>query len=141
MVRLELILGSSGHLISNSVKESLTESFSKSEYYNIDFEINCSRLYNKLSANSYSLIKSTFSKLDEEIIDSKIDAKYSGSTANFILILEKRLLCVNCGDSRAILTQKIEDKNSPIVLKQNIFFLFFKLKVLVSKFVQLLQRG
>jgi serine/threonine protein phosphatase PrpC len=120
MVGLILILGSSGHLISNTVKESLAESFSKREYYDIDYEINCSRLYNKLSANSYSLIKSTFSKLDEEITNSKIDVKYSGSTANFILILEKRLLCVNCGDSRAIIIQKIEDKNTAIAMKQNI---------------------
>ena len=53
MVGLILILGSSGHLISNTVKESLADSFSKCEYYDIDYEINCSRLYNKLSANSY----------------------------------------------------------------------------------------
>lgn len=82
-------------------------------------EINCSRLHNKLVSNMYSLIKSTFSKIDEEITNSKIDVKYSGSTANFVLILENTLLCVNCGDSRAILVQKIGDKSSTTTVKQN----------------------
>jgi len=57
----------------------------------------------KLSEDNFSVIKTSFALAESTISLSKFDANFSGSTSICIFILENRIICANCGDSRALL--------------------------------------
>ena len=97
-------------MISEKAKEIFSDYFSKSENYMTNSDLSLKNIYSRLSENEYMFIKSSFSKVESEIEEMKIDVGHSGSTANLIILIDKKLICVNCGDSRAILNTKKDDK-------------------------------
>lgn len=97
-------------MISEKAKEIFSDYFSKSENYMTNTDLSLKNIYSRLSENEYMFIKSSFSKVESEIEEMKIDVGHSGSTANLIILIDKKLICVNCGDSRAILNTKKDDK-------------------------------
>lgn len=62
--------------------------------------------YLNLSSENHSLIKTSFSLAESIISNSKLDSNFSGSTSICVFILENRIICANCGDSRAILVAR-----------------------------------
>lgn len=86
--------GLQGHLVSDEIKNFLMSI--PSEHY-----------------SSKEKIISMFESLSKNIENSKVvDAYCSGSTAVVIHITKEKIICANCGDSRAIL---ISDKNNDII--------------------------
>lgn len=51
-----------------------------------------------------------FLNCNEELFNSSLDIRFSGSTCVSIMTLGQKLFCVNVGDSRAIVVKIIEDK-------------------------------
>ena len=64
------------------------------------------KVVSKLKENIFDLVRTIFSKIDEDLKSSTFDVNYSGTTANLVFIIGSKLICVNCGDSRSILSQK-----------------------------------
>ena len=64
--------------------------------------------YEKLSEFDFSIIRNSFSLAENSFTKGKYDMNFSGSTCICIFIIENKVICANCGDSRAILVT--EDK-------------------------------
>ncbi len=67
--------------------------------------------YEKLIEDNYSLIKNSFQLAEASFAQSKYDMNFSGSTCICVFIIEDRIMCANCGDSRAILVSSEKPKN------------------------------
>lgn len=65
--------------------------------------------YEKLTEENHALIKNSFQLAEASFAQSKYDMNFSGSTCICVFIIEDRIICGNCGDSRAILVAS--DKN------------------------------
>ena len=59
--------------------------------------------YDKLSEFDYSMIRNSFTLAENSFIEEKYDMNFSGSTCVCIYIIENKVICANCGDSRVIL--------------------------------------
>jgi serine/threonine protein phosphatase PrpC len=68
-------------------------------------------------------IKSAYNRLNDCIVNSGIDTKFSGATVNSILISNQCVFCANVGDCRAILCKF---DGSSIFLTRNCCFSAFK---------------
>ena len=60
-------------------------------------------IYQKIIFNGYQIIANIFTDADIEIQKQKFNCKNSGTTCVIVIQLEKKIICANTGDSRAIL--------------------------------------
>lgn len=97
-------------MISNNSKDIFSDYISNSDLYMTTSDNSSSKIFTKLTENDYYMIKSMFNKVENDLKETKLDIRFSGSTANLIILLDKKLICVNCGDSRAILNIRKHDK-------------------------------
>ena len=103
--------GTNGHFVSNFIKISITNFFSKekhftkkSEGYDSD-EINLTipSIYKTLTRKNFKIIKTFFDNVEADLLKQKFDIHFSGSTCVLIFRTGNKLICANVGDSRAIL--------------------------------------
>ena len=122
--KLQLILGLNGHFISNSVKQFFLKNLSNpGTYLNnaADFKkIKESDIYIKLTENNYRIISKWFHEAEQELINTaKYDVNFSGTTAIVLIVINGKVICANCGDSRAFLAvdKKTQNINAPISVR------------------------
>ena len=93
--------GLQGHYVSQAIKQ---------------FFMNCSYF----DFNTQPMILSVFSSLSSSINNSKyFDSVDSGSTVILVHINSKKIVAINCGDSRAILVTKRNSNSSNYLNKRN----------------------
>ena len=110
------ILGTFGHIASSAIKKLTKEYFyNKSNYVHFQnhFEskgVNSFDVYAAIINNNFEIIENYF-KFINDAICGKYDEKmqYSGSTLNLVIILGKKVICANVGDSRTIICEKDGD--------------------------------
>ena len=68
--------------------------------------------YEKLTEDNHALIKNSFQLAEASFALSKYDMNFSGSTCVCVFIIEDRIICGNCGDSRAILVESDKDNKT-----------------------------
>ena len=91
--------GEFGDIISNEVKNYLTEYFNK-----LDF--NSSEIFQKLSENNYKEIYSLFNQINKNLhkkYNYKNICSNSGTTANILLLFKSKIISINLGDSKSII--------------------------------------
>lgn len=100
--------GTNGHLVSKYLSRFIIEYFISGKMKkNLSKCKNINEIYHKLIENKYELIKELFKDCQNFLSDkSKINCDFSGTTCLLIIIIENNLICVNVGDSRAILLEK-----------------------------------
>ena len=68
--------------------------------------------YAKLIENNYKIINNSFKDAEQELLNiAKYDVNFSGTTAIVLFIINGKVICANCGDSRAFLA--VDKKNNP----------------------------
>lgn len=67
--------------------------------------------YEKLAEENFSIIKNSFILAESAFAQSKFDMNFSGSTCVCVFVIDDRIICANCGDSRAILVTHVVYKN------------------------------
>ena len=72
--------------------------------------LNENLIYHEMIENNYEILRSSYTKAEEALMSSHIDISFSGTTSVIIIIISKKLfisemklICVNVGDSRAIM--------------------------------------
>ena len=72
--------------------------------------LNENLIYHEMIENNYEILRSSYTKAEEALMSSHIDISFSGTTSVIIIIMSKKLfisvmklICVNVGDSRAIM--------------------------------------
>ena len=97
--------GSQGHLISQFMVNSIKNLILKDEKLK-EISKNTNQIYSLLTENKYQYIKNLISKGEELLFKNEnIDSNFSGSTCIMIIIIDKKVLSVNIGDSRAIMVK------------------------------------
>ena len=95
--------GVEGHLVSQFLVQYFTDFFTKNQ--NI---LKCKdeiQIYNLLSENNFNILKEAVKQSENELfINNEINAKVSGSTLCMIIQISQKIICMNIGDSRAILS-------------------------------------
>lgn len=99
-----------GHFISSSVKQVFLKKFTNHKLYvNHVSELKKIKeidIYHKLINDNYKLIKNTFYEAEQELMNNaKYDVNFSGTTANVLFLIQNKVICANCGDSRAFLAK------------------------------------
>lgn len=110
--------GLNGHFISNCVKQFFIKRFFNPKTYGSTAnDLNSLKeveIYTKLTENNYKIIISSFRESEQELINNaKYDVNFSGTTAIILMIINDKVICANCGDSRAFLTG--DKRNNPCV--------------------------
>jgi serine/threonine protein phosphatase PrpC len=107
--------GRDGHLISDFVKNFLIQYYSNPEnYYQAEKPhnelLNATKtflveeeIYNKLIENNHEFIKNSFYLAEKQLKTTDYEINLSGTTCNFVIMINDIILCANAGDSRAIL--------------------------------------
>ena len=67
---------------------------------------NSDKIYEKLIHNNYEIIRNFYKKVNDELYNTKFDVHFSGTTCVLVFKLDKKIICSNVGDSRAILVKK-----------------------------------
>ena len=70
------------------------------------------KIYQKITENNYKIIEYIFLEADEQIRKEHFDFYLSGTTCVVIIQLEEKIICANCGDSRAILIYENNSKDN-----------------------------
>lgn len=97
--------GANGHLVSDYVKQGISTYFTNKDLYITKNNkiITPELIYKKLSSKDNFIIKNFFNDLNEELLTkAKFDVHFSGTTCVMIYQIDKKLICSNIGDSRAI---------------------------------------
>lgn len=97
--------GANGHLVSDYVKKGISAYFTNKDLYITKNNkiISPELIYKKLSSKDNFIIKNFFNDLNEELLTkAKFDVHFSGTTCVMIYQIDKKLICSNIGDSRAI---------------------------------------
>lgn len=110
--------GTNGHFVSNFIKVSVTNFFSKekhfikkSEGYDLDeIRLSIPLIYKAMTRKDFKIIKTFFDNLEADLLKQKFDIHFSGSTCVIIFRIGNKLICANVGDSRAILVTNNEIK-------------------------------
>lgn len=95
--------GEHGHFVSQFLVKYFTEFFTTNPLItNCKNEI---QIFNLLLANDYKLLRDAVKNSEESLSNEEdIDSQNSGSTLCMVIQIYKKLICVNVGDSRAILS-------------------------------------
>jgi serine/threonine protein phosphatase PrpC len=117
--------GLNGHHISATVRNYLSIYFTKAENYfkptqpkkkHVDAgSIKEDDIYLKLKEDNYKIIKDAFQAAETELKSLYIDVNFSGTTCILVIIINDKIICANCGDSRAIMTIEGKDKRNQVV--------------------------
>ena len=63
------------------------------------------QVFNLFLCNDYKILRDAVKNCEEELMkEEDIDSKYSGSTLCMVIQIYKKIICMNVGDSRAILS-------------------------------------
>lgn len=68
--------------------------------------------FSKLREENHAIIKHSYSLAESSFTNSTYDMKFSGSTSICVFILDDKIICGNCGDSRAILVASDKTQKS-----------------------------
>jgi serine/threonine protein phosphatase PrpC len=98
--------GPEGHFVSQLVSRYIQLEFQKIKAIERIKDVKI--IYQKLSANNFSIIKDIFINADNFLRDQEIESRSSGTTCVLVVHIGNHIICANVGDSRAIL---IYDKN------------------------------
>ena len=98
--------GPEGHFVSQLVSRYIQLEFQKIKAIERIKDVKI--IYQKLSANNFSIIKDIFINADNFLRDQEIESRSSGTTCVLVIHIGNHIICANVGDSRAIL---IYDKN------------------------------
>jgi serine/threonine protein phosphatase PrpC len=126
IILIIIIIGSHGHYVSNSVKIYIQNYLTNYNVYyslytimnknNFDKPLNEDLteddIYQILIYNKYELIKNCCYKANHELNKTKLNVDYSGTTVLITFIIKNKIISVNCGDSRAIISYNINDNNN-----------------------------
>jgi serine/threonine protein phosphatase PrpC len=105
--------GMNGHHVSNMVRNFLANYFTKLEnFIKLKKVISPDDIYQKLKEDNYKMIKDAIITAEIELKKSHFDVNFSGTTCILVLIIDDKIICANCGDSRAIMTT---DKKTQVV--------------------------
>ena len=97
--------GTQGHLISQFMVNCIKDLILNDEKIK-EISKHTNQIYSLLIENNYQFIKNLISKSEELLFkNEKIDSNFSGSTCILIIIIDKKVLSINIGDSRAIMVK------------------------------------
>jgi serine/threonine protein phosphatase PrpC len=85
----------------NSGNLNINYNYKENEMINSNNNINY--FYEKLSELDFKIIRNSFSLAENSFIKANYDLSLSGSTSICLFVIENKVICANCGDSRAIL--------------------------------------
>jgi serine/threonine protein phosphatase PrpC len=67
---------------------------------------NTNEIYSYLTENNYEFIRDLISKSENLLFNNyEEESKYSGTTCNLVIIIGKKVICANIGDSRAFMVK------------------------------------
>ena len=97
--------GSQGHLISQFMVNTIKNLILNDEKLK-EISKHTNQIYSLLIENNYEYIKNLISKSEELLFKNEnIDSNFSGSTCILIILIDKKVLSANIGDSRAIMVK------------------------------------
>ena len=99
--------GIEGHLVSQFVANYIQEEFRT--HPSIEKIKKTEKLYQRLIARDFAIIKDIFINADHALKDEDIDSDNSGTTCVLVIQVGHHIICANTGDSRAVL---IFDENN-----------------------------
>lgn len=88
------------------MRTNLFNYYSNKDLYGKNEEIKEADVYQKLKNNNWDIVRKSYLKLDNELRTSKFETDLSGTTAVSCILIGNKLICFNCGDSRAIIAQE-----------------------------------
>ena len=95
--------GNHGHLISRFIVNTMKNIILKDEKLK-ELSKNTVEIYSYLKENNYQFIRDLIKKSENLLFENyEEESKYSGTTCNLIIIIGKKIICANIGDSRAIM--------------------------------------
>lgn len=108
--------GQNGHFISQLAKSVFIHFFSRSDLFYIPRQFKSSPnllslknlikeedIYQKISQQNYRILRDGFTLIEAEINSSEYEKDFSGSTGCAVFVVGRHAICVNIGDSRAII--------------------------------------
>ena len=101
--------GTDGHYVSKYVSKFIKNKLSNNP--KIKYLTDPKKIYEKLKENNYKIIENIFLEAEKQIRHENFDSYLSGTTCVIIIQLEEKIICANCGDSRAILIYENEKNN------------------------------
>ena len=95
--------GNEGHLISQFIVKTMKNILLNDEKLK-QISKNTNEIYSYLKENNYEFIRDLISKSENLLFnDYEEESKYSGTTCNLVIIIGKKVICANIGDSRAFM--------------------------------------
>lgn len=73
-------------------------------------------IYKKLREYSHQIVKNSYSEVSDGLLTTHFDSNFSGTTAVSVLLVGKKIICFNAGDSRAILVTETKNSNNSYIL-------------------------
>jgi serine/threonine protein phosphatase PrpC len=119
--------GLNGHFVSNLVRNFLGTYFTKSDLYKstkkpgrgIDTIPTLEEIYNKLKEDNYKVIKDAFQATEGELKKQHFDVNFSGTTCIVVILVDDKIICANCGDSRAFLASESSKRTTVTQLSRD----------------------
>ena len=97
--------GNEGHLISQFIVKTMKNILLNDEKLK-QISKNTNEIYSYLTENNYEFIRDFISKSENLLFnDYEEESKYSGTTCNLVIIIGKKVICANIGDSRAFMVK------------------------------------
>ena len=97
--------GNEGHLISQFIVKTMKNILLNDEKLK-QISKNTNEIYSYLTENNYEFIRDLISKSENLLFnDYEEESKYSGTTCNLVIIIGKKVICANIGDSRAFMVK------------------------------------
>ena len=95
--------GNEGHLISQFIVKTMKNILLNDEKLK-QISKNTNEIYSYLKENNYEFIRDLISKSENLLFNNyEEESKYSGTTCNLVIIIGKKVICANIGDSRAFM--------------------------------------
>ena len=110
--------GQNGHFISELSKDFLYSYYNNSTLYylprntsnlqmkSLNGYITSNDAINKLILNNYDILSKSIKQLQQKIKSSEFETEFSGTTLCQVFISDNKIICINIGDSRALLISK-----------------------------------
>ena len=97
--------GNEGHLISQFIVKTMKNILLNDEKLK-QISKNTNEIYSYLTENNYEFIRDLISKSENLLFNNyEEESKYSGTTCNLVIIIGKKVICANIGDSRAFMVK------------------------------------
>ena len=110
--------GQNGHFIAELSKDFLYSYYNNSTLYylprntsNLQMKslhgyITSNDAINKLTLNNFDILSKSIKQLQQKIKSSEFETEFSGTTLCQVFISDNKIICINIGDSRALLISK-----------------------------------